>query len=356
MKLSALFFFGFGLSVFIVSCSKSDTNPAPIVITIPPRDSTITKKDTTEDVYIVGNLWNQVGYWKNSRFVALATGNNPFGCDMAFSGTNIYVLGQINDSIGYWKNGDFNFLALADTVTTASITVVGSDVYTLLQIQTGLWNGDLYKNTTLYSQVPTVSQPGLTKIYSNDSDLYIPGTDMNLPGNAVFWKNGILNQLTNFVHSGHACDLVTNEADIYIAGSTYDHKDNTEIVTYWKNNTAFYLSDSASFGRATAIAFSNGNVYAAGSVVPGNFTQGFGPVVQAVVWKNGIATVVTPSGYSDVVQGFAVNGSDVYVSVSSSVPGPYNLIPRYYKNGVVVNYIDNTTTQGLGRRIFVRPR
>ena len=111
MKLPVLFI-GLGL---LASCSKSDMKPDAAASASRECRYSPAKKDTTEDVYIVGQTTDQVGYFKNSQFISLATGSNPLGADMAFSGSDIYVLGQINDSIGYWKNGQFNFLAIADS-------------------------------------------------------------------------------------------------------------------------------------------------------------------------------------------------------------------------------------------------
>jgi hypothetical protein len=91
----------------------------------------------------------------------------------------------------------------------------------------------------------------------------------------------------------------------------------------------------------------------AGYEATGNAFQFTGPVT-AVVWKNGVATNITEPGFTDNIEGLAVNGSDVYVSVITSVPGSANGIPRYYKNGVAVNYTG--TAGGYGTRIFVRSR
>ena len=93
---------------------------------------------------------------------------------MAFSGTDIYVLGEINDSIGYWKNGQFNFLALADSVLPVSIAIVGTDVFSFLQQQTDSWPGELYQNTVFYSELPTSNQPGLTTIYETAQIFIFP--------------------------------------------------------------------------------------------------------------------------------------------------------------------------------------
>ena len=349
MKLPVLFI-GLGL---LASCSKSDMNQAPAVPLVTHQDSVIAKKDTTEDVYIVGQTNSQVGYFKNSQFIPLATGSNPLGADMAFSGTDIYVLGQINDSIGYWKNGQFNFLAMVDSTAPVSIAVVGTDVFSLIQAQTGHWSGYLYQNTDFYTELPTSNQPGLTSIYAIGADLYVPGSNSGFHSNAVYWLNGVANQLPNTRSPGHAYDITVDGADVYAVGSVYDFTDSTEIATYWKNSVPFYLSDSLSFGRIYYVSIVNGDSYMAGYQAAGNAAQYKSPV-SVVVWKNGIASHITPVGYSDDIQGFAVNGSDVYVSVISSIPGGSLGSPRYYKNGVAVNYTG--TTLGYGSRIFVRAR
>jgi hypothetical protein len=349
MKFPVLFIIGLGL---LSSCSKSDlttTPPSPSVTNI---DSTPIKKDTTEDVYVVGQTPGQVGYFKNSQFIPLASGTNPLGVDMAFSGSDIYVLGEINDSIGYWKNGQFNFLALADSVLPVSIAIVGSDVFSFLQLQTGSWPGELYQNTDFYSELLTSNQPGLTSIYATGADLYIPGSNSGIHSNAVYWENGIANQLPNTRNSGHAYNVAVDGADVYAVGSEYDYTDSTEIATCWKNNVPVYLTDSLSFGRIYFVSVVNGTTYMAGCQVTGN--AAYTGLLSAVVWKNGVATSVTETGFSDNMLGFAVHGSDVYVSVLSTMPGSAKGTPRYYKNGVAVYYTGNSL--GYGSRIFVRSR
>jgi hypothetical protein len=350
MKYAVLLIIGLGL---LASCKKSDMTPTPTVPPVKHVDSAITKKDTTEDVYVVGQTPNQVGYFKNSQFIPLATGTNPLGADMAFSGTDIYVLGQINDSIGYWKNGQFNFLTIADSILPVSIAVVGSDVFSFLQMQSGSWPGELYQNTDFYSEMPTSNEPGLTSIYAIGADLYIPGSNTGLHSNAVYWLNGIANQLPVTRNPGHAYDIAVDGADVYAVGSVYDFTDSTEIATYWKNDVPFNLSDSLSFARIYFVSVVNGTSYMAGYQVSGNAMQSTG-IVSAVVWKNGIATNITESGFSDSIQGFAVNGYNVYVSVISSVPGSSKGTPRYYKNGEAVYYTGSSL--GYGSRIFVRAR
>src|SRR5436309_328787 len=121
MKQSVLFFLLFGLFIQIVSCIKSDPKPSPAPPPIIPPDTTVVKKDTTEDVYIVGAIPTHAGYWKNAQFIPVSTAQYTYAIDMAFSGSDIYVLGAVNDSNGYWKNGQFSFLAKNDTLIPTSI-------------------------------------------------------------------------------------------------------------------------------------------------------------------------------------------------------------------------------------------
>src|SRR5450432_1819632 len=192
MKLPALLIISLGLFILVASCSKSDPKPAPAVTPVPPKDSTITKTDTAYDVYIVGYMGNNVGYWKNGQFATLGTSATfAFAADMAFSGKDIYVAGQMGDSSGYWKNNAFNLIAIADTLTPISIAVSGSDVYSFLQRYPGVWNGYLYKNNAVNMPIPTVNEPSFTVMSVNGSNLYIPGTIRSGNESAVYWKNGI---------------------------------------------------------------------------------------------------------------------------------------------------------------------
>jgi hypothetical protein len=55
--------------VFTIKCNKD-------LFSVIPPDTTVVKKDTTEDVYVFGATQTQAGYWKNSQFIPLATGKN----------------------------------------------------------------------------------------------------------------------------------------------------------------------------------------------------------------------------------------------------------------------------------------
>jgi len=355
MKLAALL--SIGLCLLVISCSKSDPKPNPAPPPVIPPDTTVAKKDTTEDVYVVGATPTQAGYWKNSQFIPLATGNNAYAIDMAFSGNDIYVLGSLNDSSGYWKNGQFNFLTKNDTLLPTSIVISGTDVYSLFSSSFDNLPGSVFKNTSLMSQVLTHNEPFWTSLYSNGSDLYIPGSVFTFPNNAVYWKNGLVVSLPNTSVPGNVYGIALDGNDVYAVGSESYVVPNSSIGsdmgTYWKNNVPFYLTDSTSYGKIIFVTALNGNVCMAGFHVTGNPVQHTGPKT-VFVWKNGITTNVTPAGYSDDVWGLAINGSDVYVSVISTPTGTNTGIFRYYKNGVPVNYM--ATTQGTGSRIFVRPR
>ncbi len=352
MKLTVLLFFWLFLFVLVSGCSKSDSkpNPAPQV---PPHDSTTGKTDTTVDVYVVGNLGKSIGYWKNSQFITLGTSATyAYGIDMAFSGNDIYVAGKTGDSTGYWKNDQFHLVTKGDTLTPESIALSGADVYSFLQVYPGSWNGYLYKNNALSLALPTVNQPSATEMTLSGSDLYIPGTVGIVNKNALYWKNGIADSLPTSLNGSYAYSIFVDGTDVYAAGRTFSYK-GISLATYWKNGVPVYLTDSSISATANYITVSNGNVYIAGTVVQGDPLQA-SDNLHAVVWKNGVATNLTQAGWGDRVLGFAVNGSDVYVSVISNILGSQDHQYRYYKNSTIVNYMSPGT--GYGTRIFVRPR
>ena len=210
------------LCLLIFSCSKSDPKPNPAPPPVIPPDTTVVKKDTTEDIYVVGQTPTQAGYWKNSQFIPLATratGRNTYAVDMAFSGNDIYVLGTENDSNGYWKNGQFNFLAKYDSLLATSIVVSGTDVYCLLSSSYPNLPGSLFKNTSLMSKVSTHNELYWTSLYNNGTDLYIPGSIFTFPNNAVYWKNGSVVSLPNTSIPGNVYGIALDGNDIYAVGS-----------------------------------------------------------------------------------------------------------------------------------------
>ena len=108
---------------------------------------------------------------------------------------------------------------------------------------------------------------------------------------------------------------------VYAAGWSWNGPINT--ATVWKNDTATLLppaatADTGSYGYSVAV--SGTDVYVAGNSPHG-----------AVVWKNGVEQVLSPTGQDYAI---ALAGTDIYVAGSQLVPNSSpNFNAIYWKNG-----------------------
>ncbi len=337
----------------LFSCSKS--NPASVnpVVPNPPVDST-KQSDTTTDVYIAGYFDNHAGYWKNSQFVTLGPPDpKSYVQDIAFVGNDIFALGQSGDSLGYWKNGQFNLVSVNDSLIAVAMAISGTDVSTLYQnIYSGLWPGSLYKNNLFTATILTETEPGTVNMVAQGSDIFIPGTTETVPSHPGYWKNGQFTSMGANPSTAAAYGIAVIGSDVYAAGHTLDMTGNYWIATFWKDGIPTYLSDSSSCVTAHFIQSSGNDIYIVGSVIPGTLYQS-DTAISTILWKNGQPTVLTKDGDQDTPLGLAVDGTDVYVSVSSRLSNG-NHVLRYYKNGMPI--MVTPALKGGGQRIFIKRR
>ena len=106
----------------------------------------------------------------------------------------------------------------------------------------------------------------------------------------------------------------TTPADVYVAGGSAD------TVGYWKNGTYVRLSTEA--GEAYGIAIANGHVYVAGQLG-----------TQAALWVDGQLTVLPGAAFENSANAVAVSGADVYVGGFTQNNGNGS-VPVIWKNGV----------------------
>lgn len=133
--------------------------------------------------------------------------------------------------------------------------------------------------------------------------------------------------------------LTTANIDVYVAGYV-QATNNNFVASYWKNGVLVKLGDSVNtFSVANAIAVSGADVYVVGTAWPTNPNST--SYSNAVVWKNGVAIMLSPDSTGSEANGIAIQGSDVYIVgyihdlVSQTGNGSqYNTKPIYWKNGV----------------------
>ena len=168
---------------------------------------------------------------------------------------------------------------------------------------------DLTKNQTYYVRSYATNSVGTS--YGNQitfttdavEQIYISGIS---DGRCVYWKDGILNELTNSGLSNFALGnaITVTNGDIYVAG--YELSANNYLeAKIWKNGTATTLASLQSTAKAVAVV--NNDVYVVGT----ENTIGSSYVVK--LWKNGVGTILTTPGANGNSNSIFVVNNDVYV-------------------------------------------
>jgi len=282
---------------------------------------------TGPDVYVSGyaNLVDAV-YWKNGTMVTLGRTFNT--TDIAVSGSDVYVAGNIGFALPgggganaavYWKNG--NMVRLGnDPSYINSITISGSDVYACGQAMVNNAYVAAYWKNGIIQPLSNLSNSTANAIRVLNNDVYVAGNAGQYGSVAVYWKNGTEIPLEN----GFATSIAVIGSDVYVAGSAGQ---NYPGAVYWKNGTKVNLNDASvdtivERTSSTGIAISGTDVYVSGYV--NNYS--------AVYWKNGIRTNLNnPANYVNISNNkntIVVNGDDVYISFNSA---------DYWHNGKIIH-------------------
>jgi hypothetical protein len=288
------------------------------------------------NVYMAGTVNNAAVYWKNGQGAELATSSSAT-C-IAVSGTDLFVGGQSNPGLGYWENSQFIPLGQG-SIALNGITLSGSDVYVVGQAAGTLFidsaGGSLidtrtavyWKNGIINNLEPNSRGSAAQGICFSGTDMYVVGHVFNDTDTAVQWENGVrTNYTSDNGQTEIAYAVAVSGTDIYAVGV------HNNIPVYWKNGIMNILNlngSPGSNGYATAIAIVGTDVYIAGT------TNSPGSGYHATYWKNGVSTDLS-NNTSDLsgASGIGVAGSDIYVvGMVSSAAGP-NFSPAYWKNGV----------------------
>jgi hypothetical protein len=301
--------------IFLLSCSKSHNAPA-----------------TGPTVYIAGDNGTYPVLWKNSSPEVLSD-SAGFATQVTLSGNDVYVAGggDVNynaDPAGtvgryvYWKNGVQDDLSQTTVLNfPCAIAVAGNNVY--------------FASYAFYQNGIPDSLPGeglsgkVDAMLTVGNDLYIAGLDSL--GDAVYWKNGVMNVVTNDFSSPVYC-LAVSGTDVYIGGS-----DALNHAAYWKNGVKTVLQASA-YATSVWYLFVDGmDVYAVGNLVVNGANA-------PAYWKNGVQVNLPLNGasYGNAASIF-VSGGDVYI-VGYTSQGAV-----FWKNGVETIL----SPQGTARSIIV---
>jgi hypothetical protein len=289
------------------------------------------------NVYMAGTVNNAAVFWKNGQGTELAASSSA-AC-IGVTGTDVFIGGQSNLEPVYWKNGQLISLSQG-SATVNGIALSGSDVYFVGQATGNLFidsaGGSLVNtNTAVYWKNGILNNLELNSrgsaaegISFEGSDTYVVGHVFSDSDTAVQWKNGVRNNYTSDNGQTEIAYAVgVSGTDVYAAG-VYNN-----IPVYWKNGVMSTLNLNGSpvpnSGFASAIAIVGTDVYIAGATTPPASNY------QATYWKNAVSTNLS-NNTSDVsnANGIAVVGSDIYVVGMVTSAGGSSFSPVYWKNGV----------------------
>lgn len=320
------------------------------------------------NIYIAGYAYNPNGYidlyWKNG--VAITMQGTGITRSVLLNNKDIYITGSIrnktntNTSPGYWKNGVP--VTLSDKLgTAAGMVIYNNDIYVAGYIQAKensnsiacLWkNGTLIplQNTGKCCTPNTWSQA--TGIAVKNGHVYVCGITTlvnNSPaatvwsgddGSAVTLTTPYVNNTLDTISSALSIKCIGN--DLYITGNIITV--NGGFLTYWKNSIPFSQTTPAPGGSGSfyaaynAITMLGSDLYIAGT--------DSNPYMNAVYWKNGIETILTPTAEALDI---AISGNDIYIIGNTYDKDLTTATPVYWLNGNITTLpsTSNTRTTGI---------
>jgi len=174
-------------------------------------------------------------------------------------------------------------------------------------------------------------------IVASGSDVYVGGNQYNGHSIAVYWKNGVMATLSDPSKDSYVSSAAISGSDVYFAG--YENDGNRNIAKYWKNGHGVNLTSGSYDARLLAIAISGNNVYAAG-------WESNGTVEVAKFWKNGTPLSLSDGSNNTEAGGIAVSGNDVYVLLTAYIQtdtclmcaraGAATPVSMIWKNGSII--------------------
>jgi hypothetical protein len=290
------------------------------------------------DIYIIGSTTNEQGeliatLWKNEMEQNLSGGTytkwaiteNVDGMltrSVYILGNDVYAVGtkhvpyKTQNSQGthavalLWKNGKEQILVEENLPSVANaVFVTGNDVYVAggaaRKTNTYSHEAVLWKNGELQYLPPGIP-PSYRYFYNHAQSVYVLNNDVYVAGRiydngqkAAFWKNGIVQELTDGSRMADAVSIFVSDNNVYVAGyedmtdyKTYNEnqsEDGEEELIYhkiailWKNSVAQNLTDESSDAEARSVYVYGKDVY-----VVGNERNAQGIYV-AKLWINGVA-------------------------------------------------------------------
>ncbi|MEQ8683990.1 MAG: hypothetical protein RIE86_01795 [Imperialibacter sp.] len=250
---------------------------------------------TQNDIYIVladCNSNRVEWYWKSGK--TFQVDGDIYG--MFVDGEDLYLVGQSRDGKPVlWKNGTQTYLMSSRGVATSIFVQNGRPYITIEDLalnptKTGYWfNGSIYS-------LPRCKSP--KAIFVAENIVYVTGEGWDWDKESVvtikknvskYWVNGNEYLLSDGTtkYATRANSIFVNNSDVYIAG-VFDG-----AACYWKNGVLNRLTDGNYAAYSNSIYIDNADVFVVG------YESGYGDEGGAKLWKNGEKTQLSSSIHSN---------------------------------------------------------
>lgn len=188
--------------------------------------------------------------------------------------------------------------------------------------------------------VPTVLRTDSVNGYAeaitvSGNDVYVVGWERKYGySKAVMWKNGTKTVLSSGSNDARAYDVVVSGNDVYTL--IEENINPRSIARVLKNGVATDLLDGNNRTIPGSLFVDAGNVYVAGDAYNSSLRA-----YQALVWKNGVSTILPKSknigNISCMTSSIFVVGEDVYIAGKELEDFPNRNRPqaRLWKNGSI---------------------
>ena len=300
--------------------------------------------------------------WKNGAAQQLGLdGKQTRATSVFVTESDVYVAGIEYDTggnIGFpvvWKNGlpqrldSSNGVFASDHCWPNSIFVYGGDVYAAGNTD-NIVNSSLFINAVLWKNgklqpLSDVDRSGATSLYVSDGHVYVAGYENNERGIrvATVWKDGLPQRLSNGSTDATPYSIFVSGGDVYVVGVVDDIRPGFIIPTLWKNGVVQEFGDLL---IPYSVFVSGNDVYIAGTD-----PRGTKPI--ATLWKNGVAQTLS-NDWTEARSVF-VSGNDVCVA-GEEVIDPNEISSRYatlWINGHQITLNKDKKKAGYAYSVFV---
>ncbi len=185
----------------------------------------------------------------------------------------------------------------------------------------------------------------VTSINDPKYDIYLAGGGIN--NNAMYVKNGVAYDLSPDKPQSdvsYATCIDVQGEDVFVGGN--ERIDDKSIAVLWKNGVKTIISNDDNYSRITDLVVSNNNVY----VIGYETFQSYRDI--AFLWINGDKKYLSESWTFSVPYALAIKGNDIYVAgVYRDYNDSWNKKAVYWKNDQI--HILSTSENAEANDIFL---